>query len=358
VLGISFFRRLRSSVLAAANTLGINGIVSRSAWRQRRLLILCYHGVSQDDEHEWSDLYVSPKHLEQRLTLLNRLGANVLPLDEALELQQTGKLPRKAVSITFDDGSVDFASRAVPILRAANTPSTLYLTTYYSGRQQPVFDTVTSYLLWKSRGKRVSLQGVLEEVVPLGGPADRHFLDIHMKIRNFARDNQLDTDEKDALARRLAESVGVDYASITERRLLQIMSPAEIQALDRTLIDVQLHTHRHRSPRDRRAFLLELEENASVIRSLRGNSHELRHFCYPSGDHVPDYVEWLREAGVRWATTCSPGLASPDCNPYLLPRFVDSEAVPEDTFIAWVSGLAIFAHPRLGRTLSTILPRK
>jgi peptidoglycan/xylan/chitin deacetylase (PgdA/CDA1 family) len=354
--GIPAIRRLRSKLLAAANSVGVNRFIAETDWRRRRLLILCYHGISQHDEHEWSDLYVSSGHLERRLFLLRKVGANVLPLDDALELLKQGRLPQKAVSITFDDGSVDFALKAAPILRAANAPATLYLTTYYSGRQQPVFDTITSYLLWKSRGKPVSLTGILEGVVPNEGLAHPRFLEMHSTIRAFARVNGLDADQKDSLARELAHSVGVDYGEITQRRLLQIMTPSEVRALDRNLISVQLHTHRHRSPRDRETFTLEVMENAQIIRSLRGDSPALSHFCYPSGDHIPENIEWLKAAGVKWATTCIPGLASDLSNPYLLPRFVDSESISEATFLAWVSGLSVFAHPRTARTQQMKIP--
>jgi len=67
--------------------------VASSRWRRDRLLILCYHGVSLADEHEWSDVHISAERFQQRLETLRRSGATVLPLGDALHQLQVGELP-------------------------------------------------------------------------------------------------------------------------------------------------------------------------------------------------------------------------------------------------------------------------
>src|ERR1700726_3393531 len=97
---------LRPVKLAAISMLrgsGIFRLVTNSRWRQQRLLILCYHGTSLEDEHLWRPgLYMHPKKLEQRLELLRKGFYSVLPLDEALQRLRAGTLPRRSVVITFD----------------------------------------------------------------------------------------------------------------------------------------------------------------------------------------------------------------------------------------------------------------
>lgn len=349
-------RAVRANALAAADALGINKRLGASQWRRGRLLILCYHGVSIDDEHEWSDLYVSPGHLERRLALLRKSGATVLPLDEALRRLAVGDLPPSAVALTFDDGAHDFSSKAMPILSAFDAHATLYLTTYYCGRNQPVFDTVASYLLWKARGRSITLPGVNGTVQIPGATSEPEFADIHNQVRRYALEHEFDADEKNEFARTLAETVHQDFDAILERKLFQIMSPEEVTALDRRLISVQLHTHRHRTPRDDVAFEREIDDNRQAILSMRGEAHRLNHFCYPSGDYVKEYADWLRQQGVEWATTCDPGLASDDSDPFFLPRFIDAEPISEATFRAWVSGLSLFAFARRRTTPVRLAP--
>src|SRR6266581_3912669 len=53
----SFFRDMRKQIRRAAlhllrNT-GVFRLLRESEWRRQRLLILCYHGISLEDEHQW-----------------------------------------------------------------------------------------------------------------------------------------------------------------------------------------------------------------------------------------------------------------------------------------------------------------
>jgi hypothetical protein len=57
-------------------------------------------------------------------------------------------------------------------------------------------------------------------------------------------------------------------------------------------------------------------------------------------------LPWLREFGVRYATTCVPGIAGPDDDPLLLPRFADSCRQSATTFEAWTSGFAAWLPRR------------
>jgi peptidoglycan/xylan/chitin deacetylase (PgdA/CDA1 family) len=108
-------------------------------------------------------------------------------------------------------------------------------------------------------------------------------------------------------------------------------------------VDIQLHTHRHRTPRDRDLFLREIEDNRNHIRDLTGKT--ATHFCYPSGDYDPAFLPWLKEAGIVSATTCDTGLASPHSDPLLLPRMLDVSSLSSVEFEGWLTGISA-AFPR------------
>ena len=298
---------------------------------------MCYHGISLADEHQWSDLYLSPQQLDQRLLALRKLGATVLPLQQALELLREKALPPQAVALTFDDGAYDFSALAHPLLEAHEVPSTLYLTTYYVEKQLPVFNPLASYLMWKGRGRTIELpMGLGRQLLPESARDERHVA-LHSELRRVTQ--ALDADEKHSVARVLADRVGVDFDAICAQRLFSLMRPAEIQALNAERVSIQLHTHRHRVPQEHAAFLRELSDNREVIARILGDSSLREHFCYPSGEFHSQFLPWLATAQVKYATTCAPGIANATDHPLVLPRFIDTTGVSPSTFEAWVSGL-------------------
>jgi peptidoglycan/xylan/chitin deacetylase (PgdA/CDA1 family) len=319
---------LKRSLLSALKGLGVSYLVGNSRWRQNRLAILCYHSVSLDDEHLWDPrCYVPLELLEQRLQLLKDLRCRVLPLGEALERLYQGKLEPRSVAITFDDGTYDFYSRAWPRLKRYGYPATVYLTTYYCYHPRPVFGMFCYYLMWKGRKSRPDLA---TEAGRANAASD---------FIAQAEKRGLSVDEKDQLAERIARELKVDYDAILRKRILQLMTPAEVSELVSQGLDVQLHTHRHRTPRDRDLFAREINENREAIEQMAGNGSRPVHFCYPSGVCSPEFLPWLKELDVVSATTCQAGLASRSDHPLMLPRVVDTCGLSPLELEAWILGV-------------------
>lgn len=338
---------LRESVFRVACATGVLDLIRDSEWRRRRLFIVCYHGVSTRDEHDWNgELYVPPDHLRRRLRSLRDNDYNILPLAEACRRLTEGSLPPRSVAVTFDDGAVDFATTAVPVLREFDVPATVYLASYYSSVRLPVFDTVLSYVLWRGRASGADVGPLCNSPTPLPVATRTEREAARRRIYDFAAQQQLDAYGKDALVADVAARVRVSYADVCASGVLRIMSPEMVEALPRGLIDVQLHTHRHRTPTIPHLFARELRDNARCIRAFAGD-RPLTHFCYPNGEYQGAFLPWLKRAGVQYATTCTPGLASANDDPLLLPRLVDNAMISPVSFEAWASGFATFVLPRL-----------
>ncbi len=340
-------RFLKLNALRAARLLGLNSVVLKSRWRQQRLLILCYHGVAIDNEHLWRPtLFVSKEVFEARMQALQDQGCAVLPLGEALERLRTESLPQRAVVLTFDDGNYDFYAQALPILRHHSFPVTVYLTTYYSQLNRPVFNVMLSYLLWNGRGSRIDFPDLGLNTRLLDGTG---LARTEVEIRDKVRSAELSATQKDQLLSTIAFCLGVDYEELCRRRILQIMNPDEVRLAAQAGVDIQLHTHRHRTPRKRESFLREINDNRQGI-ALSSNA-PATHFCYPCGVTCPEHLTFFEEAGICSATTCKLGLATQRHNRFLLPRVLDSSGMTPDEFEAWISGVAAIlplrSHPPL-----------
>ena len=331
-------RRLKLAALKTVERIGVFERVASSHWRQNRLLILCYHGVSLADEHEWSDSHISADRLTQRLQALRDADCTVLPLAQAIEQLRARELPPRSVAVTFDDGLYDFHAKAYPILRAFQVPATLYVPTYYSTYQRPIFDLASSYFLWRGRGKEIEPGTLLPEGgrfrIPTGNAERRR---VHLRMRKHVRALGLSASDKDHLLGTLCNQVGLDWGAFLSTRMLQLMSLSQLRSLDRNLIDVQLHTHRHRTPRDKTLFIREIEDNVRTLEAAGFRRRDLRHFCYPSGDADPVFMPWLESMGMLSATTCEPAYATPSVSRWNLPRVVDSMEMTETEFRAWIS---------------------
>ena len=329
-------RSLKLLFLRLANAGGVSSALMNTAWRRQRLLILCYHGISTDDEHLWNpSLYMPAALFRKRLLTLRERRCNVLGLGEALEQLYAGTLPERSVTITFDDGMHDFHQVAYPLLREFGYPATVYLTTYYSEFNRPVFDVMCSYLLWKGRGRRLEWPEVVEHAIVLD-MAGRNAADRRIKI--FARRENLSGRQKDELLATLAAKLGIDYEALCAKRILHIMKPSEAAEMARAGVAIELHTHRHRVSIHRERLQKEIQDNRERIAALA--SGETRHFCYPGGFHLPEFPGWLREFNVISGTTCQPGIASRRSDALLLPRLVDTSGLTETEFYSWLSGLA------------------
>jgi peptidoglycan/xylan/chitin deacetylase (PgdA/CDA1 family) len=341
-------KKIKQTTLSSLKAAGVFKAVRTSKWRNERLLILAYHGLSLLDEHEWNpELFMHPELFHQRMRILKESGCTVLPLGEAIKRLYANDLPENSVALTFDDGYHDFYRLGVSIIKEFDLPVTLYLTTYYVNYNRPIFDGISSYILWKGRWQTLKLS----ELIGVNGDINLSSQDsrnhAYNHLINFARKNNLSAQEKDNLAAKLARQLKIDYDQLLSLRILNLLTPEEVNKLAHEGIDIQLHTHHHNSPLDRTRFHEEISVNRHHIESMTGAP--ANHFCYPSGIYNPSFLPWLDEVGIVSATTCDPGLASRNSSHLLLPRFIDTSLQSSIEFEGWLTGVSA-SIPRKRRT--------
>jgi peptidoglycan/xylan/chitin deacetylase (PgdA/CDA1 family) len=98
-----------------------------------RLTVLAYHQVKS---HADDCSSVSPAQFRRQMQFLKN-NYTVLPLKEAVEAAGRAGTGKRIVAITFDDGYLDNATVAAPILRSLGLPACFFVATDMVGSSQP-----------------------------------------------------------------------------------------------------------------------------------------------------------------------------------------------------------------------------
>jgi len=353
------YHRFKQLILFICKFIGLFHLVRNMT--KRGLRILCYHGFSVRDESQFNpETFIEPQTFQAHINLLVKKRYPVIDLKEAMQLLNKKSLPPCSVVITFDDGFRPIDKYALTILSQYDLPSTVFVTTYYCIKQNPVFRLVVQYMFWKTSRQEVDLTGL---GIPFSGRMPLRTMEaldrLTWQIIDYA-EAELEESDRKRIAIELGVRLGVSYNDIVESGSLCIMDTQEIKHIAASRgTDIQLHTHRHTFPEDRGVALREIKDNRSVLEPLVGK--RLTHFCYPSGAWSQQHFQILKESNIESAVTCDTGLNYADTTRFALKRFLDGQHISNIEFEAELSGLmeimrkvrssvqAIFRRPKIAK---------
>jgi peptidoglycan/xylan/chitin deacetylase (PgdA/CDA1 family) len=275
-----------------------------------RLTILTYHRVLPvpDAAAYPFEAMVTPRdHFEAQMALLRRRYP-VLPLGEAVRCLEEGTLPRRAVSITFDDGYIDNYEYAWPILEKYRIPATLFLVTgAVDGRLRFWWDEVAAILAAVRGESGTGLVRLLDELLEARNPTVRAVVD---------RLNAMNASDRGRALARLRDVAPAGTADAAP----PAMSWEQVREMLGAGVDFGAHTVSH-------VFVDELSGDAlrdEILGSVRILGERLSQPCeffsFPRGRASEESLRVLREAGIRAAVTTVPGTNRAGCEPLRLRR--------------------------------------
>ncbi|MEX2481035.1 MAG: polysaccharide deacetylase family protein [Gammaproteobacteria bacterium] len=236
---------------------------------------------------------------------------NVLPAGEAAALLYAGKLPPRALCITFDDGYRDNVEHALPILQRYGVRATFFVTTRYGGGGMMWNDRVIAAIrAWPDEAMDLSVYGLGIIDLAQSRAAAVDALLPKIKYLPFA--------ERERMSAALLEASGAGPSRL-------MMNEEEIATLHAAGMEIGGHTESHPiltslPEADAQA---EITRNKSVLESII--ERPLTTFAYPNGQPGRDYdarhVAMLRESGYRYALTTAAGTANAATDPLQIPRF-------------------------------------
>ena len=317
------------------------------AWPAARLSVLGYHRVLVENDPL---LPSDPCAVEFTRTMgWVKDTFNVIPLSAAVAGLRSGKLPRRALAITFDDGYANNATLAVPILSRLGLHATFFIATGFLNGGRMFNDTVLESIR-AARGEELDLTGIGLGRHRVGSDEERRAA-ISTILSSIKYQPMT---QRTLLSERIAECAGV-----SPRRDL-MMTSEQVAGIARSGFDLGGHTVNHPilaglHESDARR---EIEMGRLQVEELAGRPVGL--FAYPNGtpgkDYSSDSVRLVREAGFDGAVSASPGAARPGWDLFQIPRFTPWDRAPM-RFAARMWNNAARVEPRLLSIGIATMPR-
>jgi len=242
----------------------------------------------------------------------------VLPLDEAAEMLSQGRLPPRAVSITFDDGYRDNHDLALPLLKRHGLSATFYVTSGYLNGGLIFHDVLVETIRHAATGTLdLGIDGV--DRLPITDMASR----VNAIQQLMGAMKYLPPKQRQQLSGRLLETLGEN----APRSLM--MSDEQVRELSRSGMGIGGHTTHHviLSKLTADAARDEIDTNRNTLSSIIDKP--LTSFAYPNGkpgiDYDASHVELVREAGYRNAVSTLSAVGTRQASIHELPRFVLNE---------------------------------
>jgi peptidoglycan/xylan/chitin deacetylase (PgdA/CDA1 family)/SAM-dependent methyltransferase len=280
--------------------------------------ILLYHRVASPatDVH---GLAVTPEQFGRHMALL-RAEYDLLSLEELIAAIQRGRIPSRAVAVTFDDGYVDNLTSASPVLLNHRVPATFFVTTErLTERLRFWWDTLESVLL---TGRPLPLSLTIDlpggrRSLATATAADRrtaHDVIYHEIVASPAAQR----DEVTAFVARWSGHGGADNLPDAAQR----MAAEEVVALARRPgHSVGAHGVHHLMMRRQPVAVQreEVERSRHALEALLGSPVEW--FAYPFGAASAETDGELRRSSFSAALTCDERLVTARDDLLRLPRF-------------------------------------
>ena len=278
-----------------------------------RLSVLIFHRVTPRSD----PLFPLEMHARRFDALMGQIARafTVMTIGQAHARWRAGSLPRRALSITFDDGYADNAEVALPILRQHGLAATFFVATGYLDGGRMWNDSVIETLR-ACRLERIDLSALGLGSVELTGAASRRAaIDAVLPVIKY----RSLTERAQALAL-LAQACGNPPLPAD-----LMMRSAQVRELHAAGMEIGGHTVRHpilteSEDADARQEIL---EGRDALRALTGAPVKV--FAYPNGRPHRDYdqrhVQMVREAGFDCAVSTAVGTVGPQADALQWPRF-------------------------------------
>ncbi len=303
----------------------------------KKAVVLMYHRIAEPDTDPWQ-LSVSPARFEEHLKVL-RDGYRVVPVADLAGQLAKGKVNKKSVCITFDDGYTDNFLYAKPLLEKYRSPASFFLATQYLGRAEVYWwdeleiillrtATLPARLQLEIRGKGFDFQLEHEgHLTPAEWEQHRRWVwpepaptrRCMMYLALWEEIRPLPFEEIKAVMKEIRAWSASDYSAPVIDYPMSLDQAREF--LVSPLFDIGLHTHTHCDlGAHTRSF--QLQEISACAAFLQAEfMHTSRTIAYPYGRYNADTLSLAQDLQLQAAFTTHTRFVSKHTDPLQIPRF-------------------------------------
>lgn len=277
-------------------------------------VILGYHRVT--DGADPYRLAVTPERFAEQLALLARRTCPI-HLEELPGLLAGGRVPKRTVALTFDDGYADVLHLAKPLLAQFGIPATVFVISGALGRELwwDRLDRLASTAT--ASGRRFTLPiGDATFSWPMNGMTSSQEA---LRQALYPKLRTLEPRAREAVLDELAELTGVTAEADGLRR---VVTADELRQLgEGDLVHIGAHTVSHPALSELSAGR-QREEIAGSRRDLEATlGRPVLGFSYPFGDTGAAAPTIVHEAGFHYGCESRNAIAWRHSNRFALPRF-------------------------------------
>lgn len=312
----------------------------RSVWNRLPrpgVAVLMYHRIDDVVADPWG-LAVSPENFDEQLSVLSK-NFNVLSVPELCTRLKQGRLGRRQICISFDDGYRDNFTHAKPSLESHNLPASFFIPSYFIEKQKPFWWDELLYTLlfseqlpskltvnagdktfraeFENQGRLTSNQRQAHQewrssTVPQT-PQALFYRELCDGLRPMSINNIEDC--LDRLKSQVNGNVSVPNED------WPMGKPEVLQLAQNPLFSIGLHTHTHAalsacSEEDQRQ---EIEKNFKIMTEEWGVAPF--GLAYPYGMHNDTVVSLAKKLGIPLAFTVNQNIVRQHAKPLQLGRF-------------------------------------
>lgn len=292
-----------------------------------KLWVLMYHRILPPSAPDFADeepgMIVTPATFRQHIQIVKNLF-DVVSLSEWIERSNAGKpLPKRACTITFDDGWLDNYEFAFPILQEEQVPATIFAVSHMIGTQEQFWPNRVARLI--SNNSAWQNANSLAWIRDLAGHYAQGITDKEKLGHIIARLKTLSDAELKERLDTAEQELGFTAA---EKPVLANWD--QLRAMQNSgLVEIGSHTRHHfRLTADLKPEIAEQEIVQSKAMLEQQLDRPVKLFCYPNGDSTPQAIA-LVEKHYAAAVTTRRGINSGDTAPHQLLRIGVHEYVSD-----------------------------